>query len=99
MPDQLGNNGIRNFTQEIATPSSVRRQPTATTQEKKTDGECQQKRTVLNMDVGEMTVRLMILSEIEQGHAKPESALKMPRSQIWRASKSPLLIDKGVKQD
>ena len=48
--------------------------------------------TVLNMDVGEMTARLLILSEIEPRHAKPDSV-------IWRASKSPLLIVKGVKQD
>ena len=47
-----------------------------------------QTRSVLNMDTNETTLC-----------AKSESALKKPRDLIWLASRSPLLIDMGGKQD
>ena len=114
MLDQLENNRISIFLPKMpphraplddATMSTLHLQflkavqPTATTQERKMDGECHQTRIVLYMYADEVTLRLMIMLEIEPRSAKPKNALKFPRGPIWLASGDPLLLNEGVQQD
>ena len=59
-------------------------------------GECHQTRTVLNMDLEEITVRLLVLFEIEPLHAKPRKCTENASEQVPRRRATKLSIASGT---